>query len=113
MVELNQDLMQKNLSCATIGEAQKNMFAFTRIFIAITIAFLSVGAFRHLTLIPSLVFLLGLIAATFATTDSALTAITISFCIDFLGMDKSENRIKLTAIRDRQLTHLGFCFLYF
>lgn len=145
MVGLDQDLMQKNLSCATIGEAQKNMFAFTGIFVVINIFFLSVGAllyiyaakngievptdlvtgkprtdllfpeiaFHHLSLVPSVIFLLGLTAATFATTDSALTALTTSFCVDFLGMDKTENRNKPTAIRARHLTHLGFCFLMF
>ncbi|MPT36421.1 MAG: sodium:solute symporter, partial [Flavobacterium sp.] len=113
MVGLDQDLMQKNLSCKNIGEAQKNMFSFTAIFVVINLFFLSVGAllylyagkngievpldtitgkprtdllfpeiaFHHLTLIPSIVFLLGLTAATFATTDSALTALTTSFCV--------------------------------
>jgi Na+/pantothenate symporter len=70
-------------------------------------------AFHHLTLIPSVIFLLGLTAATFATTDSALTALTTSFCVDFLGMDKTENRNKPTAVRARHFTHLGFCFLMF
>ncbi len=145
MVGLDQDLMQKNLSCATIGEAQKNMFTFTGIFVIINIFFLSVGAllyiyankygiavptdlvtgkprtdllfpeiaFHHLSLIPSVVFLLGLTAATFATTDSALTALTTSFCVDFLGMDKSENVNKPNVIRTRHTVHLGFSFLMF
>ena len=95
MVGLDQDLMQKNLSCATIGEAQKSMFAFTGIFVIINIFFLSVGALlylfaekngiqvpvvdgvartdflfpeialKSLGLIPAIVFLLGLTAATF------------------------------------------------
>ena len=145
MVGLDQDLMQKNLSCATIGEAQKNMFTFTGIFVIINIFFLSVGAllyiyadkngiaiptdiitgkprtdllfpeiaFHHLTLIPSIVFLLGLTAATFATTDSALTALTTSFCVDFLGMDKAENLNKPNMVRTRHLVHIGFSFLMF
>ena len=145
MVGLDQDLMQKNLSCATIGEAQKNMFTFTGIFVIINIFFLSVGAllyiyadkngiaiptdlitgkprtdllfpeiaFHHLTLIPSIIFLLGLTAATFATTDSALTALTTSFCVDFLGMDKVENLNKPNMVRTRHLVHIGFSFLMF
>lgn len=145
MVGLDQDLMQKNLSCATIGEAQKNMFTFTGIFVLINIFFLSVGAllyiyaakngievpadlvtgkprtdllfpeiaFHHLTLIPSVIFLLGLTAATFATTDSALTALTTSFCVDFLAMDKAENANKVNAIKTRHLVHLVFSFLMF
>ncbi|MFV8362152.1 sodium:solute symporter [Flavobacterium sp. ZT3P35] len=145
MVGLDQDLMQKNLSCATIGEAQKNMFTFTGIFVVINIFFLSVGAllyiyaakngievptdlvtgkprtdllfpeiaFNHLALIPSIIFLLGLTAATFATTDSALTALTTSFCIDFLGMDKEENRNKPNVVRTRHVVHIAFSFLMF
>jgi Na+/proline symporter len=141
MVGLDQDLMQKNLSCATIGEAQKNMYTFTGIFVIINIFFLSVGAllymyaekngiavpmvndvvrtdllfpeiaFNHLTIVPAVIFLLGLTAATFATTDSALTALTTSFCVDFLGMDKSENQNKPNIVRTRHLVHIGFSFL--
>jgi Na+/proline symporter len=151
MVGLDQDLMQKNLSCKNIGEAQKNMFTFTGIFIIINIFFLSVGAllyiyaekfniaipldlvtgkprtdllfpeiaFHHLTLIPAVVFLLGLTAATFATTDSALTALTTSFCVDFLGMDKTENNsnndisFQKKLVRTRHLVHIGFSGLMF
>ncbi|HJS00181.1 MAG TPA: sodium:solute symporter [Flavobacterium sp.] len=145
MVGLDQDLMQKNLSCSNIGEAQKNMFTFSGIFVIINLFFLSVGAllyiyaskngieipkdlitgkprtdllfpeiaFHHLSFIPSVVFLLGLTAATFATTDSALTALTTSFCVDFLGMDKTENINKSNIVRTRHLIHLGFSFLMF
>jgi Na+/proline symporter len=145
MVGLDQDLMQKNLSCKNIGEAQKNMFTFTGIFVLINIFFLSVGAllyvyaakngievptdlitgnprtdllfpeiaFHHLTLIPSVIFLLGLTAATFATTDSALTALTTSFCVDFLSMDKATHQNKPNVVRNRHLVHVAFSFLMF
>lgn len=145
MVGLDQDLMQKNLSCKNIGEAQKNMYTFTGIFVLINIFFLSVGAllymfaekngiavptdlitgnprtdllfpeiaFHHLSIIPAVVFLLGLTAATFATTDSALTALTTSFCIDFLGMDKGDNAQKPGALITRHWVHVGFSFLLF
>lgn len=145
MVGLDQDLMQKNLSCATIKEAQKNMFTFTGIFVIINLFFLSVGAllylyahqngidipkinnvartdllfpeiaFHHLEIIPAVTFLLGLTAATFATTDSALTALTTSFCVDFLQMDKvATNRYSPEEmVRLRHLVHLGFSFLLF
>ncbi|MFM1754705.1 MAG: hypothetical protein RLZZ236_1644 [Bacteroidota bacterium] len=140
MVGLDQDLMQKNLSCKNINEAQKNMFSFTTIFVVINLFFLSVGALlyiyatknniqvpvdlitnkprtdllfpeialHHLALLPGVVFLLGLIAATFATTDSALTALTTSFCVDFLGMDKVENRNKTNLVRTRHIVHFAF-----
>jgi len=143
MVGLDQDLMQKNLSCKNIGEAQKNMFTFTGVFVIINIFFLSVGALlylfaekngisvpmvdgvartdflfpeialKSLGLIPAIVFLLGLTAATFATTDSALTALTTSFCVDFLGMDKAENQNNPKTIRTRHIVHLSFSFLMF
>lgn len=145
MVGLDQDLMQKNLSCKNIKDAQKNMFTFTGIFVIINIFFLSVGALlyiyatkngievpldsitnkprtdllfpeialNHLALIPAVIFLLGLIAATFATTDSALTALTTSFCIDFLGMEKSENQNKKNVVLTRHFVHLSFSALLF
>lgn len=145
MTGLDQDLMQKNLSCKNIGEAQKNMFTFTGIFVVINIFFLSVGALlyiyankngiaiptdlvtgkprtdllfpeialNHLAVVPAIVFLLGIIAATFATTDSALTALTTSFCVDFLGMDKAENSNKKNTVRTRHLVHISFSMLIF
>jgi Na+/proline symporter len=143
MVGLDQDLMQKNLSCKNIGEAQKNMFTFTATFVVINLFFLGVGAllyiyannngiavpmvdgkqrtdllfpeiaFNHLTIIPSVIFLLGLTAATFATTDSALTALTTSFCVDFLGMDKQENAKKTNMVRTRHMVHVSFSLLMF
>ena len=135
MTGLDQDLMQKNLSMKTIGEAQKNMMTFTAVFIVINIFFLCVGALlyfyaeanginiaelgktdylypeialRHLGLIPGIVFMMGLTAATFATTDSALTALTTSFCIDFLHFNKKENPNDPKLVRQRNYVHFGF-----
>lgn len=145
MVGLDQDMMQKNLSCKNIGEAQKNMFTFTAIFVIINIFFLSVGAllyvyankygiaipldslsgkprtdflfpeiaFNHLSAIPAIVFMLGLTAATFATTDSALTALTTSFCVDFLNFSKKTDINSASSIRNRHLVHVGFSLLMF
>ena len=142
MIGLDQDLMQKNLSCKNIKEAQKNMFTFTAIFVVINLFFLSVGALlyiyankngipipldaagnlrtdflfpeialNHLSLVPGIVFMLGLTAATFATTDSALTALTTSFCVDFLNLDKKENVNDASHIRSRHFVHIGFSLL--
>lgn len=143
MVGLDQDLMQKNLSCSNIKDAQKNMYWFTAIFVVINFIFLCVGAllyiyaekfginvptdlvtgdprtdllfpeiaFNHLSIIPSIIFLLGLTAATFATTDSALTALTTSFCIDFLEMDKKPNNPNNVKIR--HWVHISFSLAMF
>jgi hypothetical protein len=55
--------------------------------------------------------MLGLTAATFATTDSALTALTTSFCVDFLGFDKKENENDPNVIKKRNIVHIGFSLL--
>lgn len=138
MTGLDQDLMQKNLSCKNIGEAQKNMLTFTAIFVFMNIFFLSVGALlylfvennnidvaalrtpdhlfpeialNHLNIVPGVIFMLGLTAATFATTDSALTALTTSFCVDFLNFDKKGDRNQQYLIRTRHMVHIGFSVL--
>lgn len=135
MVGLDQDLMQKNLSCKNIGEAQKNMFTFTGVIALVNLLFLSVGALlylyqkqflpqlegtlesdylfpeialHHMSQWPAIIFILGLTAATFATTDSALTALTTSFCVDFLGMDKSSAYTPEQQVRRRHWVHIGF-----
>jgi Na+/proline symporter len=68
-------------------------------------------AFHYLSLVPAIVFLLGLTAATFATTDSALTALTTSFCVDFLGMDKKHPTKAM--VKTRHNVHIGFALLMF
>ncbi len=136
MTGLDQDLMQKNLTCRSIGEAQKNMFWFYWVLLFINILFLSLGALLYIyaqanqiaiptktdELYPLLAlggefgtlaavtFLLGIIAASYASSDSALTALTTSFCIDFLRIEKFKEakREKL-----KQRVHLGFSALFF
>jgi len=132
MTGLDQDLMQKNLSLKNIHEAKKNMFSFTAVFVVINIFFLSVGALlwmyaarngikvektdylyptialKYLGLIPAMVFMLGLTAATFATTDSALTALTTSFCVDFLGFNKKKDLNSKRTVNTRHYVHIAF-----
>lgn len=135
MTGLDQDLMQKNLSMGTIKEAQTNMITFTSVFVVINIFFLAVGALlyifaekngidvstlatrdylypeialNHLSIVPAIIFMMGLTAATFATTDSALTALTTSFCVDFLNFNKKENPNDPALVRKRNLVHLTF-----
>lgn len=143
MFGLDQDLMQKNLSCKNLKDAQKNMFTFTFVFVIINLFFLSVGALlyiyankngitvpldavshqprtdylfpeialNHFKGVPAVVFMLGLTAATFATTDSALTALTTSFCIDFLNFDKQKNENASQMVRKRTYVHVFFSIL--
>jgi len=138
MVGLDQDLMQKNLSMKTIAEAQKNMLVFTGIFVVINLLFLCVGAllyiyaqdqgidlatlrtmdylypeiaFNHLSIAAALVFMAGITAATFASTDSALTALTTSYCVDFLGFNKKADPNDPRWVRQRNWVHLAFSLL--
>src|SRR3569623_726932 len=135
MTGLDQDLMQKNLSMSNIKDAQKNMFSFTTVFVIINIFFLSVGALlyiyasrygikvdktdylyptialKYLGVIPAVVFMLGLTAATFAPTDSALTALTTSFCVDFLGFTKNKDINSSKMVKTRHGVHIAFSFL--
>jgi Na+/proline symporter len=139
MTGLDQDLMQKNLACKNIKEAQKNMFWFCVILVVINFLFLTLGAllymyastygielpaksdqlyaliaFKYLPVFAAVFFILGLIGSTYASSDSALTALTTSFCIDFLNFEKRnspENEVRLK--RERTMTHLGFSFAFF
>jgi Na+/proline symporter len=141
MTGLDQDLMQKNLSCRSLADAQKNMFWFTPVIVGVNVLFLTLGvllyqyaaakglnlnelpqllkanktldtdlvfpylATTQFTLFAGVVFILGLIAITYASADSALTALTTSFCVDFINI-KQYPEARQTRIR--QLTHLGW-----
>lgn len=135
MTGLDQDLMQKNLTCKNIGEAQKNMFWFTITLVVVNFLFLSLGvllyvfarregiaipdrtddlypmlALGHLGLVVAITFLLGITAATYASADSALTALTTSFCVDFMNVEK---RPEAERSRIKHLVHIGFSLLFY
>lgn len=134
MTGLDQDRMQKNLTCRTLAQSQKNMFLFSGLLVLVNVLFLSLGAvmfllarqrgielptstdlvfptiaFGHLESGLGLIFLLGVLAATFSGADSALTAMTTTTCVDFLGFsNKSDDRNRR---RVRAAIHLGFALL--
>jgi Na+/proline symporter len=73
-------------------------------------------ALRHLGPTVGVVFILGLIAAAYSSADSALTALTTSFCVDILGFDtdeEAEEGIKEEQRRKRFFVHIGFSILLF
>jgi Na+/proline symporter len=135
MTGLDQDLMQKNLTCKSIGEAQKNMFWFCVVLVFVNFMFLCLGALLYIysekmgiTLpaksddlypmlalgnqfgtVAAVTFLLGITAATYASSDSALTALTTSFCIDFMNIEQYPEA-KRSTIKHR--THLGFTLVF-
>ncbi|WP_338868236.1 sodium:solute symporter [Spirosoma sp. SC4-14] len=135
MTGLDQDLMQKNLTCKNIGEAQKNMFWFTFTMVIVNLLFLSLGvllyqfaqkegitipdrtddlyptlALNRLGLVVGITFLLGITAATYASADSALTALTTAFCVDFMNVEK---RPEAERSRIKQIVHIGFSLLFY
>lgn len=137
MTGLDQDMMQKNLSCRNIGEAQKNMFTFSIVLVFANLLFLSLGALlyiyasqvgvaipeqtdqlfptialQNLSPIIGIAFILGLTAAAYSSADSALTALTTSFCVDFLNFEKQE-ALERDLKRTRIFVHLGFSVLLF
>ncbi len=120
MTGLDQDMMQKNLSCKNIKEGQKNMFSFSIVLILVNFVFLVLGALlflylqqngitapdkldnlfpeiakQHLPTIAGIFFILGLVAAAYSSADSALTALTTSICIDFLNVGNKEESLKV------------------
>lgn len=126
MTGLDQDMMQKNLTCRSLGDAQKNMFWFSLLLVFVNVLFLSLGlllyayaasegislpaksdqlfpllALQYFPVWLGILFLMGIIAATYASTDSALAALTTSFCFDFLDFNQ-----KSEAERQRQKTRV-------
>ena len=137
MTGLDQEMMQKNLSCKNIREAQKNMFTFSGILIFVNLLFLFLGAFLFLysqskginiaasdDLFPTitinylgpmagLVFIIGLISAAFPSADGALTSLTTSVSIDFLGLDRRKNIPEKKATRIRYGVHITVAIIFF
>jgi len=135
MTGLDQDLMQKNLTCKNIGEAQKNMFWFTVILVIVNLLFLSLGALLYvyaatkgitppartddfypmlalndLGVVVGITFLLGITAATYASSDSALTALTTAFCVDFMNIEQKQEKDRA---RIKFWVHVGFSLLFY
>lgn len=134
MTGLDQDLMQKNLACKNVKDAKKNMYSYGFMFLPINLMFLSLGAllgmYAHAQgiLIPAntdqlfpmlatggyfnvslgIIFIIGIIAAAYASADSALAALTTSFMIDILNGNKLEgDKLKRTRTRVHLLMSLA------
>ncbi len=122
MTGLDQDMMQKNLTCRNLKDAQKNMFWFTIVLTVVNFVFLSLGllltvyasqngidahkddlfpllAKNHLGIGVFVFFLIGLIAAAYSSADSALTSLTTSFSIDILDIEKKYDKLKQVRVR--------------
>ncbi len=136
MTGLDQEMMQKNLSCRTLRDAQKNMITFSFVLVFVNLMFLFLGAvlyyyadiqqithpgtsdnlypyiaFRHLGSIPALIFIVGLISAAYPSADGALTSLTTAFSIDFIGINKRTDWSERKKQNLRYLIHIGFAIV--
>ncbi len=134
MTGLDQDMMQKNLSCRNLADAKKNMYWYGFAFLPVNLIFLSLGVLLfifaqqqgiaipeqtdelfpiiatqgYLPMVVSIMFVLGIVAAAYSSADSALTSLTTSFTVDILNVKgKSEKEIR--SIRRR--VHIGISML--
>lgn len=134
MTGLDQEMMQKNLSCRSLRDAQKNMFSFSVVLVFVNLMFLVLGAIlifyansrgivvgntddlfptvaiQHLVPVAGVVFVIGLISAAYPSADGALTSLTTSFCIDIIGLNRrnySEDR----KVKVRYAVHLMFALV--
>ncbi|MCD7898531.1 MAG: sodium:solute symporter [Bacteroides sp.] len=132
---LDQDMMQKSLTCKNLKDAQKNLVTFGTLYIPFNLLFLSLGvlllifasqfsiplpeksdeilpllASQYLGFSALLFFSIGIIAAAFSSADSALTSITTSICVDLLNIKKVAEE---KAIKLRQKVHILVCVAFF
>lgn len=139
MTGLDQDQMQKNLTIRTLRDAQKNVVSYGLAFAPINFLFLSLGvlllayagqngiplpevsdnilpliASEHLGPVVLGIFVVGIVAAAFSSADSALTALTTSFCVDILGIKSIAKDIKQEEreVRIRRRVHLGISAVF-
>jgi Na+/proline symporter len=136
MTGLDQEMMQKNLSCKNLHEAQKNMVTFSLTLVLVNIMFLVLGAvlilyaqsnsisvehtddlfpaiaLKYLGPLAGIVFLIGLISAAYPSADGALTSLTTIFCIDFLNFEKNKSLTEAQKIKTRYWVHLSIAVVF-
>ena len=135
-------MMQKNLTCKSLRDAQKNVMTSSLLFIVVNILFLSLGAALltyasatgfalptadgvvvpdkifpavafSLSGFTAVCFVLGMVAAGYSSADGTLTALTTTFCYDFLGFSSSNSQSSpARELRIRRMVHVAFALLY-
>jgi len=134
MTGLDQDMMQKNLTCKSLPDAKKNMYWYGISFVPVNMLFLTLGAMllmlstQNSIVLPVLsdnilplfattylgttvfvLFVVGIIAVAFSTADSALAALTTSFSVDILGVQHMEAK---EGVRKRRIIHICISILF-
>ncbi|MCD4773023.1 MAG: sodium:solute symporter [Bacteroidales bacterium] len=136
MTGLDQDMMQKNLSCRNLKDAQKNMISLGVVLIIVNFLFLFLGAvlyiyasakginiietsddifpsvaLKYLGPFAAVIFLIGLLSAAYSSADSALTALTTSFNVDFLNIRKRNDLSVKQKTNIRYLVHISIAVI--
>ena len=137
MTGLDQDMMQKNLTCRSLREAQRDMCTYGLCFVPVNLLLLGLGVLLHSVcmakglaipsrgdeLLPTVIasgalgtwvtipFSIGLIAAAFSSADSALTSLTTSVCVDLLQLERKETN-EAQQSRQRSLVHICIVVLF-
>ena len=138
MTGLDQDMMQKNLSCKNIGEAQKNMYLFSVTLVLANLLVLTLGALLwmylghlqltapersdqlysmlamgYLPLYIAIAFIIGLVASAYNSADGTLTAMTTTVCMDFLGFPhKTEYQDEVYKTKVRRQVHILIAIVF-
>jgi len=141
MTGLDQEMMQKNLSCKTLKDSQKNMFTTSITIVIVNLLFLTLGAVLALYVqqkggmaamgIPAVdkifptiaenylgtgigvIFLIGLVSAAYPSAAGAFTSLTTSWCVDFVGFNKRTDLTDKQKLRIRYRTQAIYAFVFF
>jgi Na+/proline symporter len=135
MTGMDQEMMQKNISVKRLADSQKNIVTLAIIMVCVVMLFLFLGgllylyapvvgvtatgdkifpaiALGHLPALLQVIFVIALISALFPSADGAITALTSSFCIDILSMQKRGDWSEADRKRIRHRVHLGFAGIF-
>jgi Na+/proline symporter len=135
MTGMDQEMMQKNISVKRLADSQKNIVTLAIIMVCVVMLFLFLGgllylyapvvgvtatgdkifpaiALDHMPAMLQVIFVIALISALFPSADGAITALTSSFCIDILSMQKRSNWSEADRKRIRHRVHLGFAGIF-
>ena len=143
MTGLDQEMMQKNISCKNVRDAQKNVLTFSAVLLIVNVLFLILGALLYMyanessiplmskggkiisdNVFPTIAlhyfgplsgvfFIIGLISAAYPSADGALTALTSVFCIDFLGLKDNNEKTEEEKKKIRYTVHFTFAAILF
>jgi len=141
MTGLDQEMMQKNLSCKTLRDSQKNIFTTSITIVIVNLLFLMLGAVlalyvqqrggmaamgitavdkifptvaeHYLGMATGIIFLIGLVSASYPSAGGALTSLTTSWCVDFVGFNKRTDLTEKRKLSIRYRTHAIYALIFF